>query len=148
VEQAKTKGIHGLVVGGVVSRDPVAEKVELGTGLWGPKHAKYPIVPVNGRVLKFLWWHSSTITRKNGTRLKTPKKNMKFATTEMVMHPGSPGQHMFLKGIMDTEVVAVRIMDKRMKIWQRELRVLRTSAQTKVLADLLKARRRGRGLSR
>ena len=55
-----------------------APHVEYGTGLWGPSGAKYPIYPKDPGGL--LHW----IDRDSGQHV--------FA--KMVMHPGSPGQHM------------------------------------------------------
>lgn len=54
-----------------------AAYVESGTGLWGPKHAKYPILPKDPG--GWLAWRG-----KDG--------EMHFA--KKVMHPGSPGNHM------------------------------------------------------
>lgn len=55
-----------------------APYVEWGTGLWGPKHAKYPIRPKNPD--GWLRW----IDPHTGLPV--------FA--KLVMHPGSPGNHM------------------------------------------------------
>lgn len=62
---------------GVASNVDYAPYVEHGTGLWGPKHSKYPIVAKGGG---FLRW----IDPKSGKEVFARK----------VMHPGSPGQHM------------------------------------------------------
>lgn len=62
---------------GVATNVSYAPYVEHGTGLWGPRHAKYPITAKGGG---FLRW----IDPKSGKEV--------FA--RRVMHPGSPGQHM------------------------------------------------------
>lgn len=63
---------------GVASQVPYAPDVEYGTGLWGPRHAKYEIKPKDPS--GFLRW----IDPRTGKEV--------FA--KRVMHPGSPGQHM------------------------------------------------------
>lgn len=63
-----------------------APYVEWGTGLWGPKHAKYVIRPRNPN--GWLRWIG-----KDGSPV--------FA--KEVMHPGSPGNHMFAIGVALTE---------------------------------------------
>jgi hypothetical protein len=62
---------------GVATEVHYAPHVEHGTGLWGPKHAKYPITAKAGG---FLRW----IDPASGKEVFAKK----------VMHPGSPGQHM------------------------------------------------------
>jgi hypothetical protein len=63
---------------GVATDVDYAPHVEYGTGLWGPKGSKYPIVPKTpGGVLHW-------IDRETGEHV----------FSKMVMHPGSPGQHM------------------------------------------------------
>lgn len=71
-----------------------APHVEWGTGLWGPKRAKYLIVPrdPNG----WLTW----INPRTGKRV--------FA--KRVMHPGSPGAHMFALGAALTEAEFERVI--------------------------------------
>ena len=54
-----------------------APYVESGTGLYGPKGRKYPIVPKHA---EFLAWRDP----RTGQWIRAKK----------VMHPGSPGQHM------------------------------------------------------
>lgn len=77
-------------IGSVHSADVGSDKsyviyVEEGTGLYGPKHAKYLIEPLGPWPLRFpgagKWIHASH-----------------------VWHPGSPGQHMFLIGGTMTEM--------------------------------------------
>jgi len=60
--------------------------VEYGTGLYGPKHAKYLIEPTSpGGLLRF-------------------PMHGKMVSARYVWHPGSPGQHMFLYGGRMTEL--------------------------------------------
>jgi hypothetical protein len=60
--------------------------LEEGTGLYGPKHAKYLIVPHNPD--GYLAW---------------PGDDGKMHFAKSVWHPGSPGVHMFLTGGIETE---------------------------------------------
>lgn len=64
-----------------------APYVEEGTGLYGPKHAKYLIVPLTP-----------------GGWLAWPGFDGEMHLARMVWHPGSPGQHMFLIGGELTEL--------------------------------------------
>lgn len=83
-----------------------AEFVEEGTGLWGPEHRKYKIAPKDpDGVLAFF----ARQTTPEGTPLLSGKRSenlqhggMVFA--RFVMHPGSPGQHMFQIGAQMTEL--------------------------------------------
>lgn len=65
-----------------------APHVEYGTGLWGPKHAKYPI----------------TAKRPGGMLRWYDPKSGQPVFRRSVMHPGSPGAHMVSKGGTDTLV--------------------------------------------
>jgi hypothetical protein len=65
----------GRVSGSVGSTLPYASAVEGGAGLWGPRHSKYPIYPVNATHLKFYW-------RKVG----------RVVTLPYVNHPGQRGK--------------------------------------------------------
>lgn len=64
-----------------------AKFVEEGTGLWGPHRAKYEIKPKNPD--GWLSW----VDHETGKRIFAKK----------VMHPGSPGNHMFAIGAHLTE---------------------------------------------
>lgn len=81
-----------------------APHVEYGTGLWGPLHAKYEIRPK--RPDGWLRW----IDPHTGQPV--------FA--KRVMHPGSPGAHMFARGAALTEAEFDRIVARRLKEWARE----------------------------
>ena len=91
--------------GGTYTEVDYAPHVEHGTGLWGPKHAKYKIEPKTaGGVLAFF----ARVTTPEGRPLLHPsgahnlqQGNLVFA--RYVMHPGSPGQHMFAIGVEMTE---------------------------------------------
>lgn len=63
---------------GVATEVDYAPHVEYGTGLWGPKGAKYPIRPKDPS-----GWLKWTDAETGETRY-----------AKQVMHPGSPGQHM------------------------------------------------------
>lgn len=70
-----------IVSAKVGSNKSYANHVEEGTGLWGPKHAKYLIEPH----VPWGW-------------LAFPGKDGKMHFAKHVWHPGSPGQHMFMIG--------------------------------------------------
>ena len=88
----------GRVSGSVGSDLPYAAAVEDGAGLWGPRHAKYPIYPRRARRLRFYW-------RKVGRVVSLPR----------VLHPGQRGKDYLRKA---AESVARR---NRMLIIFREL---------------------------
>lgn len=75
--------------------------VEHGTGLYGPRHAKYPIRPkVEGGVLR--WQDGAT-------------GEWRYATE--VMHPGSPGQHMVAIGVALVEYEFSTICEPYTEEW-------------------------------
>lgn len=76
-----------------------APYVEDGTGNWGPKHAPYEILPKPPNTL--LSW----IDGKTGKRV--------FA--KRVMHPGSPGQHMFAIGTAMAEAEFHRLVQPALR---------------------------------
>jgi hypothetical protein len=77
--------------------------VENGTGLWGPNHARYEIKPKNpDGWLRFHDAHGNAIFAKR------------------VMHPGSPGAHMFAIGAALTEAEFDRIVAPSLNEWARE----------------------------
>jgi hypothetical protein len=99
---------HGVAAvyaweGTVFTEIAYAEHVEYGTGLWGPKHAKYKIEPKTpGGVLKFAPYSRGAngaviLDVQNGVVKGGPV----FA--RYVMHPGSPGAAMFRIGATLTE---------------------------------------------
>lgn len=78
--------------------------VERGTGLWGPKHQKYKIAPKQpGGVLAFAPYsrmpNGGVILDVQGA----PLKSGGTVIVRYVMHPGSPGAHMFQIGSIMTE---------------------------------------------
>lgn len=75
--------------GSVATDVDYAPHVEFGTGLWGPNRARYPIVPVRAR---FLRWIDPRTGREVFSR--------------RVMHPGSPGQHMMGSALARLEAEA------------------------------------------
>lgn len=90
--------------GSVNTNVDYAPHVEYGTGLWGPKHAKYLIKPkVPGGTLSWV----DPVTRKR-----------RFAKS--VMHPGSPGAHMLLNAAVKTEAMFGLIAEPALKEWARE----------------------------
>ena len=89
---------------GVASDVDYAPHVEHGTGLWGPKHAKYPITAKGGGFLK--WIDPAT-------------GNEVFA--RRVMHPGSPGQHMvaIAADVVEFEVDSGFLFNSILHDWSR-----------------------------
>lgn len=79
--------------------------VEHGTGLWGPRHARYEIRPRNPN--GWLRW----IDPRTG--------NPVFA--RRVMHPGSPGNHMFAIGVALTEHAFEAILEPHTRSMMRDL---------------------------
>lgn len=68
----------------VKARTPYAAAVELGSGLYGPRHRKYEIKPKRGRMLA--WPASGGDRRLSGRARKNVKGGWIFA--RKVMHPG------------------------------------------------------------
>lgn len=91
--------------------------VEHGTGLWGPEHRKYKIEPRKpGGVLAFF------------ARAKTPEGTIRMSKdynaiegelvfARYVMHPGSPGQHMFAIGFSAAEAEFSEITRPGLEEW-------------------------------
>lgn len=80
-----------------------APYVEHGTGLWGPRRAKYEIRPKdpNGW-LRFIGRDGQPVFAKR------------------VMHPGSPGAHMFARGVALTELEFEELAQGRLDRWKVE----------------------------
>ncbi len=107
--------------GRVFTEVEYAPYVELGTGLWGPKRKKYKIAPKKpGGVLAF-----SPYTRmpNGGVILDVQGAPVqgKLITVRFVMHPGSPGQHMFKIGTTLTEAEYREWSMEPMRLWKREV---------------------------
>jgi hypothetical protein len=80
-----------------------AAYVENGTGLYGPKHAKYLIKPKNpGGTLRF----------EIGGRIVFAK---------FVMHPGSPGKYMMLRSLNMLDVGAEALFAATLEEWTHEI---------------------------
>ena len=108
--------------GGVETSVSYAPFVEWGTGLWGPKHAKYPIRPKKPD--GWLHWVDDA-------------GDDHFA--KLVMHPGSEGQHMAALAVAHTDSAFGFIGEPGTLLWRQE--------QTKVW-DKEAARARIRGEAR
>lgn len=81
-----------------------AAPIEHGWGLWGPKHAKYPITPKdpNG----YLHWIDPTTGQD--------------VYAKRVMHPGAPGAHMFAIAAGLVEAEFDEIIRPHLDRWARE----------------------------
>lgn len=90
----------------VASNIEYAPHVEYGTGLYGPKAAKYPILPKKPG--GFLRW----IDPKTGEEVFARK----------VMHPGSPGAYMVTKGA-DATLAAINggLFTQDLAAWEQEI---------------------------
>lgn len=85
-----------------------APYVEYGTGLWGPKHAKYPIRPKSpDGFLHFFW-----------------KKANREVWFKMVMHPGSRGAAMLAHGMRDTEALWPLFGYQQIEEWVAEMELV------------------------
>lgn len=82
-----------------------APYVEWGTGLFGPKHAKYPIVPKN----------------PDGWLKWTDPKTGLPVFAKKVMHPGSPGQHMVAIAVAVSEHELERTLQSLLLKWAAEV---------------------------
>jgi hypothetical protein len=74
--------------------------VEWGTGLWGPKHSRYPIRPKDPS--GWLHWvddDGNDVFRK------------------LVMHPGSPGHHMAATAVHHTEAALGFVGEPGVRLW-------------------------------
>lgn len=81
-----------------------APHTEYGTGLWGPHHAKYEIRP-----------------KKPGGFLHWVNDAGQDVFAKRVMHPGSPGAHMFAIGVAVAEAEFDRIVGPHLRRWAREV---------------------------
>lgn len=105
--------------GGIYTEIDYAPHVEYGTGLWGPKHAKYKIEPKKpGGVLAFY----ARMTTPEGKAILGADNNpieggLVFA--RYVMHPGSPGNHMFTIGGAWAEFRLPQIGNEGLRLMRR-----------------------------
>lgn len=91
---------------GIGNNVDYAAHVEYGTGLYGPKAARYPITPKRpGGVLR---WYDP----KTGKPMFARK----------VMHPGSPGAHMVSKGASAAEAAMQGMLRPIMAEWEAKFR--------------------------
>lgn len=106
--------------GKVWSEVEYAPFVELGTGLWGPKRAKYKIEPKKpGGVLVFTPYErlpgGGVALTVEGAPVQGNAVFVRF-----VMHPGSPGQHMFKLGTIITERELHEWAREPLRQWKKE----------------------------
>lgn len=80
-----------------------APYVEEGTGLWGPHHQKYKIEPKT----------------PGGMLAWTDHKTGKRVFAKFVMHPGSPGQHMFAIGVAASEAEFNEVAEEALHDFRR-----------------------------
>lgn len=106
--------------GSVYTEVEYAPFVESGTGLFGPKRKKYKIAPKKpGGVLAF----SPYARMPNGGVILdvsgAPRKGGGDIFVRFVMHPGSPGQHMFKIGAEITEHEKERWSAEPLRLWKQ-----------------------------
>jgi hypothetical protein len=89
---------------GVETGVDYAPYVEWGTGLWGPKHAKYPIRP-----------------KKPGGWLHWVSPDGQDVFAKLVMHPGSPGRHMVAIAVAESEGAVHAICEPALQGWKAEM---------------------------
>lgn len=92
-------------IGRVYTEVAYAPFMEYGTGLWGPRHKKFEIRPKHpGGVLAFKGYERMP----NGGVVLDVNHNVsaggRTVFTRFVLHPGSPGHHMFQIGTKLTEM--------------------------------------------
>jgi hypothetical protein len=108
--------------GTVFTEVEYAPYVEHGTGLWGPKRAKYKIEPKEpGGVLAFAPYMRNAA---GGVILDVAGSPSRGNTvfTRHVMHPGSPGAAMFRIGAVITEAEADEWSYQALRMWERAVR--------------------------
>lgn len=93
--------------------------VEEGTGLWGPRHAKYRIEPKdpNGVLAFFARARSPEGKPHLDSNYDVVEGQLVF--TKYVMHPGSPGQHMFAIGAAAAEAEFERVAAQGLQEWEK-----------------------------
>lgn len=104
--------------GTVYTEVEYAPYVEEGTGLFGPRRRKYKIEPKKpGGVLAFTNYERSP---SGGVILDVHGKPQGGATVfvRFVMHPGSPGQHMFRIGALITEDEYEEWSREPLRLWR------------------------------
>lgn len=109
--------------GEVFTEVEYAQPIEFGSGLWGPKHAKFKIEPKNpGGVLAFGPYERMP---NGGVILDVQGKPKKGGTvfTRFVMHPGSPGHHMFQIGTLLTEAEYMEWSREPMRLFQEAIQL-------------------------
>jgi hypothetical protein len=93
-----------------------APHVEHGTGLWGPKHAKYRIEPKDPNGVLAFYVRGPSVA--SGKGYDVAEGNLVFA--KYVMHPGSPGQHMFATGAALVEASFDEVAARGLNQWARD----------------------------
>jgi hypothetical protein len=93
--------------------------VEEGTGLWGPKHAKYRIEPKDPDGVLAFYARVRTPEGKPQLDASYNPVEGQLVFARYVMHPGSPGQHMFALGATVTEASYDEIAERGLQEWKR-----------------------------
>lgn len=118
VEPRKTGHLGRSTVPGPVTkstaviaiRTPYAAAQDSGSGLHGPRHAKYPIVPKRAKVLA---WGGG---RRLSGNLRRGASATHFAAR--VMHPGVKGTHFVKRGV-EAAVKGGGLRDVIIQTWNR-----------------------------
>jgi hypothetical protein len=92
--------------GAVVNRVEWIEALESGSGLWGPRHARYPIRPKPSNPTGRLAWRDRVTGHWHSAKL--------------VMHPGIHGQHMMGTAVAYVDHVAEHVLAPELHRWAHE----------------------------
>lgn len=119
IQQRPVRRIEGGFESGAFTDVLYAPYVEEGTGLFGPRHAKYKIEPKtpDGVLAFFARARSPEGKPILDTHYNPAEGGVVFA--KYVMHPGSPGQHMFAIGATFVEAEFENLMDRGAQEWKR-----------------------------
>lgn len=99
-----------------------APYVELGTGLWGPRRRKYKIEPKTpGGTLAFRPYAHGGDGSVVLDVLGKPTKSGQLVHVRFVMHPGSPGNHMFQIGTTMAEHEVQEWANMPLLLWKAEV---------------------------
>lgn len=96
-----------------------APHVEHGTGLWGPEHRKYKIEPKDPNGVLAFFMKGGAQARLDNGQYSANITEGKMVFAKYVMHPGSPGQHMFATGVAYVEASFDEVTKRGLNEWAR-----------------------------
>lgn len=110
---------NGVWRSGVFTEVEYGPHVEHGTGLWGPKRAKYRIEPKDPNGVLAFFVKRGGVVNIRGEQSSTRIAEGQLVFAKYVMHPGSPGQHMFAIGVSAAEASFDEITQRGLNEWVR-----------------------------